>query len=119
MRIVPTPIATPAAWPTPLPGGFDPALAPAILAGPGQESLRARLAEPDVLVVTTGQQPALFTGPLYAVHKALSAAALARVLSARWSRPVVPLFWVAGDDHDYAEANHAAWLRPDLGRTRA
>ncbi|HOX20747.1 MAG TPA: bacillithiol biosynthesis cysteine-adding enzyme BshC [Gemmatimonadales bacterium] len=113
MRIVPTPIATPAAWPSPMPGGFDPALAPAIIAGPGQESLRARLAEPDVLVVTTGQQPALFTGPLYAVHKALSAAALAQVLSARWGRSVVPLFWVAGDDHDFAEANHAAWLRPD------
>lgn len=113
MRIVPTPIATPTAWPSPLAGGFDPALLPAVIAGPGQSALRARLAEPDALVVTTGQQPALFTGPLYAVHKALSAAALAQMLSAKWSRPVVPLFWVAGDDHDYAEANHAAWLRPD------
>jgi hypothetical protein len=113
MRIVPTPIVAPAVWPSPMPGGFDPALAPAIIAGPGQEALCARLAEPDVLVVTTGQQPALFTGPLYAVHKALSAAALAQVLSQRWGRSVVPLFWVAGDDHDFAEANHAAWLRPD------
>ncbi len=113
MRIVPTPLAARTAWPSPLPGGFDPSLLPAIIAGPGQAALRARLAEPGVLVVTTGQQPALFTGPLYAVHKALSAAALAQVLSARWQRPVVPLFWVAGDDHDFAEANHAAWLRPD------
>jgi bacillithiol synthase len=24
--------------------------------------------------------------------------------------PVVPVFWVAGDDHDFAEANHAAFL---------
>ena len=47
------------------------------------------------------------------MHKALSAAALARILADRWSRPVVPLFWVANDDHDFAEANHAAWLRPD------
>ena len=113
MRILATPIAAPSTWPDPAPGGFDTTLRPALIGGPGQEALRARLAEPDVLVVTTGQQPALFTGPLYAVHKALSAAALAQVLSTRWGRPVVPLFWVAGDDHDYAEANHAAWLRAD------
>lgn len=113
MRILATPIGTPDIWPAAAPGGFDAALWPAVLEGPGQEALRARLAERDALVVTTGQQPALFTGPLYAVHKALSAAALARVLAARWNRPVVALFWVAGDDHDFAEANHAAWLRQD------
>ncbi len=113
MRIVPTPIAAAPSWPSEQPGGFDPRLLPALIAGPGQDALRARLAEPGALVVTTGQQPALFTGPLYAVHKALSAAALARVLSEQWKRPVVPLFWVAGDDHDYAEANHASWLRAD------
>jgi len=110
MRILQTPIGVPTVWPTPGPGGFDARLLPAIIDGPGQEELRARLAAPDVLVVTTGQQPALFTGPLYTIHKALSAAALARVLAARWGRPVVPIFWVAGDDHDFNEANHAAWL---------
>ncbi len=58
------------------------------------------------LCVTTGQQPGLLTGPLYGVHKALTAVALARVLSERWGRDVVPVFWVAGDDHDFAEGNH-------------
>ena len=72
MRIPPTPFATPNTWPVPERGGvLDPALRSALIEGPGQERLRARLAEPDALVVTTGQQPALFTGPLYAVHKAL------------------------------------------------
>ena len=113
MRILQTPIGAPPGWPTPEAGGFDSRLLPAIIAGPGQDELRARLGAPDVLVVTTGQQPALFTGPLYTIHKALSAAALARVLSNRWSRPVVPIFWVAGDDHDFNEANHAAWLTAD------
>lgn len=113
MRIQPTPFARPDRWPSPLGGSFDPSLRPALIEAPGQEALRARLLEPGALVVTTGQQPALLTGPLYAVHKALSAAALARLLSERWKRPVVPLFWVAADDHDFAEANHAAWLRAD------
>jgi bacillithiol synthase len=58
------------------------------------------------LCVTTGQQPGLLTGPLYGVHKALSAVALARDASARLGRDVVPVFWVAGDDHDFAEGNH-------------
>ncbi|HEX9165101.1 MAG TPA: bacillithiol biosynthesis cysteine-adding enzyme BshC, partial [Gemmatimonadales bacterium] len=70
----------------------------------------SRLRRPDALVVTTGQQPGLFTGPLYSVFKALSAAALARQLEARWSRPVVPVFWTAGDDHDFAEARSSHWL---------
>lgn len=100
-------------------GGFPAALLEACLAVPGHEAALDRLREPDVLAVTTGQQPALLSGPLYTVHKALSAAALARELEARWRRPVVPIFWVAGDDHDYAEANTAAWIGADGALERA
>ncbi|MDT8340276.1 MAG: bacillithiol biosynthesis cysteine-adding enzyme BshC [Longimicrobiales bacterium] len=60
-------------------------------------------------VVTTGQQPGLFTGPLYALHKALSAVRLAEALEGVVGRPVAPLFWVASEDHDWAESNHA-WI---------
>ncbi|HEY3219412.1 MAG TPA: bacillithiol biosynthesis BshC [Gemmatimonadales bacterium] len=80
----------------------------AVLPGPGRD----RLAAGEVLVVTTGQQPTLFTGPLYTLYKALSAIALAERLERERRVPVVPVFWVAGDDHDFAEANHA-WV---LGR---
>ncbi len=81
----------------------DPSTAPAFLAeGAARANLDALLAG-DALAVTTGQQAGLFTGPLYTVHKALSAAALAARLAAEWGRPVVPVFWVAGDDHDFAE----------------
>ena len=75
-----------------------------------RDAALARLREPGALVVTTGQQPGLFTGPLYTIYKALSTAALARVLERQWQRPVVPVFWVAGDDHDFAEASHSSWI---------
>ena len=78
----------------------------AIVPGPGRD----RLAAAPALVVTTGQQPGLFTGPLYTIYKALSAIALARRLERARGVPVVPVFWVAGDDHDFAEANHAAFV---------
>jgi len=106
-RIVTTPIA-PLALPsrTLTPRRVAPDVIAAALPGPGRD----RLAAGDVLVVTTGQQPGLFTGPLYTIYKALSAIALARRLENDWRVPVVPVFWVAGDDHDFAEANHASFI---------
>jgi bacillithiol biosynthesis cysteine-adding enzyme BshC len=83
---------------------------PAIVPAGGTDALAARLSLPNALTVTTGQQPALFLGPLYTLHKALSAAALAGLLEERWQRPVIPVFWVAGDDHDWEEARAAHWL---------
>ncbi len=73
---------------------------------------RDRLFQANAVAVTTGQQPGLFGGPLYTVHKAIAARALAAELERRWQRPVVPVFWVAGDDHDWAEASAAAWWTP-------
>jgi bacillithiol synthase len=112
-RFVPTPLDTPLVLPEPREGGLHPALREAFVPSAAREGALARLAEPGALAVTSGQQPGLFTGPLYTVHKALSTAALARVLERQWSRPVVPVFWVAGDDHDFAEASHTAWLNAD------
>ncbi len=57
-------------------------------------------------VVTTGQQPGLFGGPLYSVYKAITAAVLADRLEAALGRPVAPLFWTASEDHDWADADH-------------
>lgn len=104
-----------------LPGRSRPpapfALADAVLA---ESADAARpLGGPDVLVVTTGQQPGLFGGPLYTLYKALTARAMARTLEAAWQRPVVPVFWVAGDDHDFAEAAAVSWLATDGGEVRA
>ncbi|MFW5950939.1 MAG: bacillithiol biosynthesis cysteine-adding enzyme BshC [Gemmatimonadota bacterium] len=69
-----------------------------------------RIAAGRGFVVTTGQQPGLFGGPLYTVHKALSAIALAERLESLLDAPVLPLFWIASDDHDWAEASHVSVL---------
>ncbi|MEO8450217.1 MAG: bacillithiol biosynthesis cysteine-adding enzyme BshC [Gemmatimonadota bacterium] len=113
LQLVDTPLGPAPAWPTPRAGGWNPALNDAIYPAAGLEPTLERLAKPAALVVTTGQQPGWLTGPLYTIHKALSARALARLLERRWNRPVVPVFWVAGDDHDFAEASTASWIGTD------
>ena len=59
-------------------------------------------------VVTTGQQPGLFGGPLYTLCKALSALALADQLQEMTGIPVAPVFWAATDDADFREASVTA-----------
>ncbi len=113
LRLVPTPLRSIAEFPSFREGAFDPALAEAFVASPARDTALARLREPGALVVTTGQQPGLFTGPLYTIYKALSTAGLARILERQWQRPVIPVFWVAGDDHDFAEASHTSWITAD------
>src|SRR5690606_29858966 len=79
--------------------------------GAPEESLRSleRLAHPRAMAVVTGQQAGLLTGPLYTLAKALTAVRLAERLDTE-DRPVVPVFWVASQDHDVAEVDHAYLL---------
>lgn len=61
-------------------------------------------------VVVTGQQPGFLGGPLYSLFKAATAIALARRLEERDGVPTVPVFWVAGEDHDLDEVRQARFL---------
>jgi bacillithiol biosynthesis cysteine-adding enzyme BshC len=70
-------------------------------AGPAVETL----AQPGSVAVVTGQQVGLFGGPCYAIYKALTAVQLARRLSEA-GLPTAPIFWLATEDHDFAEVNH-------------
>jgi bacillithiol biosynthesis cysteine-adding enzyme BshC len=70
--------------------------------------LLARFAQPGTVAVVTGQQVGLFSGPAYTVYKALTAARIAKTLTERGT-PAVPVFWMATEDHDFAEVNHA-WV---------
>jgi bacillithiol biosynthesis cysteine-adding enzyme BshC len=65
---------------------------------------RARaLTTPGATAIVTGQQAGLFGGPLFVLWKALAAVRVARLLEEERGKPVVPVFWVASDDHDFAE----------------
>lgn len=80
-------------------------------------------------VVIGGQQAGLWTGPLLVIHKAVSIIGAAKSATEQLGQEVVPVFWIAGEDHDWDEANHAyvvtaeqelrklSVARPEGGRT--
>lgn len=81
-------------------------LRPAFASGADDGTARlARVAAAGGVVVTTGQQPGLFGGPIYTWTKALSALALADALEESMGVPVAPVFWAATDDADFDEAS--------------
>ena len=87
-----------------VPASWLDALEPAIVPRGVAAARLARSAGGRGLVITTGQQPGLFGGPLMTFVKALSARALADVLQETLGIPVAPVFWAATDDADFDEA---------------
>src|ERR1043166_4677942 len=82
--------------------------------GAGQPTLDniELLRDSDCIAVVSGQQAGLFTGPLYTIYKALSAVKLAGCLSQRNTK-AVPVFWIAAEDHDFAEVATAEFISRD------
>lgn len=82
--------------------------------GAGEATLKniELLREEDCIAVVSGQQAGLFTGPLYTVYKALSAVKLAGCLQQRNTK-AVPVFWIAAEDHDFAEVAKAELIGRD------
>lgn len=68
------------------------------------------LREAGSLCVITGQQAGFLGGPAYTVYKALHAIRLAAHLEQKLGRRVVPVFWLASEDHDFTEINRVRWL---------
>ena len=76
-------------------------------AGPETMTAIDRLRDPRSMAVVGGQQAGLFGGPLYTLYKALTVLVLAGRLEDMLKRPVVPVFWIASEDSDLQEVNHA------------
>lgn len=65
-----------------------------------------KLKDPQSVAIVGGQQAGLLTGPLYTIHKVLSIISLAKEQEMKLGLPVIPIFWIAGEDHDFEEINH-------------
>lgn len=71
-----------------------------------QASIKA-LANSDTYTVTTGHQLCLLTGPAYFIYKIISTIQLAEQLKEQYpEKNFVPVYWMASEDHDFAEINH-------------
>lgn len=76
---------------------------------PSSEAVKVSLKkfkQANSVVVIGGQQAGIITGPLYSIHKIISIIKLAEQKEKQLGVPVVPVFWIAGEDHDFHEVNH-------------
>ncbi|MBP7808088.1 MAG: bacillithiol biosynthesis cysteine-adding enzyme BshC [Bacteroidia bacterium] len=71
-----------------------------------QKNIQLLLKE-NTFTITTGHQLCLFTGPLYFIYKIFSVINLCEKLKSEFpENNFVPVYWMASEDHDFAEVNH-------------
>lgn len=73
----------------------------------------ATFADPKTVAIVTGQQAGLFGGPLYTLHKAITAIRLAARVAAEHGVPAVAVFWIDSEDHDWEEVRSCTVLDDD------
>jgi len=64
------------------------------------------LSSTEVHTICTGHQLNLFTGPLYTIFKIITTIQSAQKLSLSSGKKIIPVFWLASEDHDMDEINH-------------
>lgn len=69
-------------------------------------------------VVIAGQQAGLFMSPSYIIHKIISILIVTREIKEKYDYEAVPVFWVAGEDHDFEEVNHTFVYEQRYRRSR-
>src|SRR4051794_11581810 len=94
-------------------------LGPAIDARGAARARLDRVVAAGGVVVSTGQQAALFGGPLYTIVKAIGALGVADALERMTGIPTAIVFWAATDDADYEEARAAHFAVTGGRRTRS
>jgi uncharacterized protein YllA (UPF0747 family) len=83
-------------------------------ASPASLASLDRLIRGDAVAVVAGQQPAPLGGPLYSLHKTASTIGFASEVTARTGVPCVPMFWMHGEDSDFAEIRSITIADPTL-----
>jgi bacillithiol biosynthesis cysteine-adding enzyme BshC len=73
-----------------------------------------KLADPQTVVVITGQQAGLFGGPLFTLLKAATAMRLAARVARTHAVSVVPVFWIDAEDHDWPEVSGCTVLDGEM-----
>ena len=77
------------------------------------------LEQQSTFAVVTGQQVSLLGGPLYTLLKTLTTIKLAEELQKTHAPfTFVPVFWLEGEDHDFAEMNHCQVFTADTAISR-
>src|SRR5205085_6474000 len=76
-------------------------------ASPASLAALDRMGRGEAVCSIAGQQPAPLGGPLYSLHKVAAAVGLARVVGERTGAACAPVFWMHGEDSDFAEIRGA------------
>ncbi len=82
-----------------------------------------QLRDSNTFTVVTGHQLNIFTGPLYFIYKIISTINLCKQLKEQYPDfNFVPVYWMASEDHDFAEINYInfkgeklVWRKQDGG----
>ena len=78
------------------------------------------LKDENTFTIVTGHQLCLFTGPLYFIYKIFSAINLCEALKKEFpENDFVPVYWLAGEDHDFEEVNHFSVFGRKVGWANA
>jgi len=72
-----------------------------------------KLGRDGTVTIVTGQQPGIFTGPLYTIYKTITAIKLAKYVTEKLDVTAVPVFWNASEDHDFKEVRHIEFINRD------
>jgi len=66
-----------------------------------------KLKQSNTYTITTGHQLNIFAGPLYFIYKIVTAIKLAQRLKEKHpDKGFVPVYWMASEDHDFAEISY-------------
>lgn len=76
------------------------------ISGPVRRNIE-HLQESNTYTITTGHQLNIFSGPLYFIYKIITVINLCKKLQEAYpDAHFVPVYWMASEDHDFAEINH-------------